>query len=58
MSKARSLLITAAAILSMMVVVGIAQYLVSRDGRISPGALVGVSVPTGFIVGRSLAKKK
>jgi hypothetical protein len=33
------------AILSMMVVVGIAQDLVSRDGTISPGALIAVSVP-------------
>jgi hypothetical protein len=58
MSKTRSILITTATILSIMVVVGIAQYLVSRDGTISMGALVGVSVPTGLLLGQSLAKKK
>lgn len=57
-SKARYILITTAAMLFMMAVVGIAQYLVSRDGEVKFGPLLAISIPTGFILGQSLAKKK
>ena len=57
-SKGRVIAITGAAMLFMMAVIGLAQYLVSRDGNISPGAMVAISVPTGYILGQSLAKKK
>ena len=52
--KVRTALIAAAAMLFMMAVVGIAQYLVS--GKVNAGVMVAVSVPTGFMLGQSLAK--
>lgn len=57
-SKLRYILITTAATLLMMAVVGIAQYLVSSNGTISPGVMVAVAVPTGFILGQTLAKTR
>lgn len=57
-SKTRYILITAAAMLLMMAVVGIAQYLVSRDGEVKFGSMLAISIPTGFLLGQSLAKKK
>jgi uncharacterized membrane protein YfcA len=57
-SKTRYILITTAAMLLMMAVVGIAMYAVSETGRINPGALIAISIPTGFILGQSLARKK
>jgi len=57
-SRARYIAITTTAILMMMVVVGIARYLVSRDGEVKFGSMLAISIPTGYILGQNLAKGK
>ena len=57
-SRARYITITTTAILLMMVVVGVAQYLVSRNGEVKFGTMLAISIPTGYILGQSLAKGK
>lgn len=57
-SKTRYYVITIAAMLFMMALTGTAMYLVSRDGTVKPGTLIAISLPTGFILGKSLATKK
>jgi len=57
-SKGRLITFTVVGTLTMMAVVGIAQYLVSRDGDVNAGVMVAVGVPTGYILGQSLAKGK
>jgi len=53
-SKGRAAWLAAVGVLMMMAVVGVAQYLVS--GKISTGVMVAVGVPTGILLGTSLAK--
>ena len=55
-SKGRRALIFAAAMLFMMAVVGIAQYLVG--GKVNAGVMVAIAVPTGYVLGQNLAKGK
>jgi hypothetical protein len=55
-SKVRLALFVTIGTLTMMAVVALAQYLVS--GRVSGGVMAGVGVPTGIILGQSLANKK
>jgi hypothetical protein len=55
-SKGRLALFTAVGILMMMVVVAVAQYLVS--GNISTGIMVAIATPTGLLLGQSLARGK
>ena len=56
-SRIRQAAILAAGMLVMMAVVGLVQYLVSANGKISPGAMVAISVPSGILLGRSWAAK-
>ena len=57
-TKGRLITFTIAGTLTMMAVVGVAQYLVSRDGDVNFGVILGVGVPTGYILGQNLAKGK
>jgi len=57
-TKGRMITFTIVGTLAMMAVVGIAQYLVSRDGDLNMGVMVAVGVPTGYVLGQSLAKGK
>lgn len=57
-SRTRYILVTTAAVLFMMAVVGTAQYLVSRNGEVKFGSMIAIAIPTGFILGQSLAKKR
>ena len=57
-TKGRLLTFTVLGTLAMMAVVGVAQYLVSSDGDLNAGVMVAVGVPTGYMLGQSLAKGK